>query len=254
MTCGDTCGTADWNIAHLVGKAPGDQAPTIRIDRPVQPSLRCRTVGQESAFVVGIGFRSRAPGPARAGHRSLRRGKRDVPPATLVAGDAAMPNFPAGRGRDSLNRTNPSLGTCSSAHFRFSGRTFVSRTQNPSCRCLRRHVGHRCVGAKNPAPARSKSRSACCCTLDDPSPSQANSCRASANCLMRSAGPGAGRRDRPQLNCSTAKFHTNRASAQCRSSITQAPTCPPTGNAYNQPRTRHRPSRLRPDLSTTGTP
>lgn len=45
------------------------------------------------------------------------------------------------------------------------------------------------------------------------------SCRASASCFCRAAGPGAGRPVRPQLNCSTARFHTKRASAQCRSSM-----------------------------------
>lgn len=252
MTCGDTCGTADWNIAHLVGKAPGDQAPTIRIDRPVQPSLRCRTVGQESAFVVGIGFRSRAPGPARAGHRSLRRGKRDVSPATLVAGDAGHAQFSCRQGAGHSKPHEPELGyvqlgpfPVQRAHLRVSNtKPFMQVLAPPRRPPMRRREepGARAVEISQRLLLHTRR------SITEPGELLAGFGQL-PHALCRTRG----RPTRPApielLHC-----HTNRASAQCRSSITQAPTCPPTGNAYNQLRTRHRPSRLRPDLSTTGTP
>src|SRR6516165_1635818 len=75
--------------------------------------------------------------------------------------------------------------------------------------------------AKNAAIALSKSRSACCCTEDDPSASHGSAARASASCRCRSAGPGAAPRPgHHQDCCSTARFHTYRACAQCRSRMT----------------------------------
>ncbi len=127
----------------------------------------------------------------------------------------AIPCSPSGR--VSRNRTHPTLGTWTSAHLPEARRTLTSRTQNPSLIPLRRQRGRPWVPAHQFRNAWSKSRKACCCTDEEPSPSH-DARRASASCRNRSAEPGAGPRPRrQQLACSNARFHTNRASAQCRS-------------------------------------
>ena len=83
---------------------------------------------------------------------------------------------------------------------------------------------------KNAAIALSKSRSACCCTDDEPSASHRSAARAWASCRPRSAPPGAAPRPGHHHDCcSTARFHTNRASAQWRH---RTPTCAAAG--YNR--------------------
>jgi hypothetical protein len=60
-----------------------------------------------------------------------------------------------------------------------------------------------------------KSRRACCWTITLPCASHGNAARASVSCRHCSANPGAGRPGCHHDRCSTARFHTNRAWAQC---------------------------------------
>src|SRR4030095_3115684 len=61
-----------------------------------------------------------------------------------------------------------------------------------------------------------KSRRACCCTITLPFASHGNAARASVSCLHCATSPGAGGPLGSHHNrCSTARFHTNRAWAQC---------------------------------------
>lgn len=98
-----------------------------------------------------------------------------------------------------------------------SARESSSRLLGPAFR----QVGCLCVPAKKFVIAWRWSRIACCCTITLPSASHGLAARAAVNCRHRSANPGAEPRPtRHQDSCSTHRFHTNRASAQCRSNTT----------------------------------
>lgn len=138
----------------------------------------------------------------------------------------AMP-YSAGSGRDNRNLTGPSFGTPIVAHLRFSLVTVTSRTLNERWPLWNdRHVGRRCEPPHQFFSAWSKSRSACCCTDEDPSPSH-EPLRASASWRDRSAlfgvGPQCGRY---RFACSNAMFHTWRVWAQC---IDRVSMCRGTG-------------------------
>ena len=114
----------------------------------------------------------RASAGCGAGNETCQRPAR----STLTR---AMPRS-AGRARVHRNRTHPHLGTCTSPQRRVTRRTLVSRTTNPCGPRLPRYLGLPAglPGRKNAAIAWSKSRSACCCTDDEPSASHGSAARA----------------------------------------------------------------------------
>jgi len=130
---------------------------------------------------------------------------------------------PAGTAQDQRNRTQPTFGTRTSPVLRFRRRTSADLTAtilNPTARPALRHVGRRLVLAKKFAIAWAWSRMACCWTITLPSASHGLSARAWLSCLQRSVNPGIRPRPGRQCDsCSMYRFHTYRASAQCRSRI-----------------------------------
>jgi hypothetical protein len=167
----------------------------------------------------------------------------------------------AGSGRDRRKRTTPTLGTHIVAQWRLSRSTVTSRTQKPSSTPALRHRGRRCVPAHQLRSARSKSRSACCCTEEDPSPSQVP-LRASANWRIRSAAPGVGGRHgrswpAPTLGSTRSGRRSNGGPAsppgRCRGTAGSGePSTPP---ASDSPRSGERPPmapRPRWTRTTTG--
>ena len=131
-----------------------------------------------------------------------------------------------GTGRDQRNRTQPVFGTRTAPTWRDRRRTSLGCSctiRNPSSRPALRHVGRRCVPAKKFVIAWAWSRIACCCTITLPSASHWLFSRAAVSCRHRSANRGIGPRPgRHQDSCSTHRFHTYLASAQCRSSATSS--------------------------------
>jgi hypothetical protein len=93
-----------------------------------------------------------------------------------------MPSLP-GSGLVHRNLTHPHLGTQTSPHRRFSLRALVSRIAKPRTPRLIRNPGLAAgfPGSKNARIAVSKSRKACCWTLDDPAASHDSADRASAS-------------------------------------------------------------------------
>ena len=99
-------------------------------------------------------------------------------------------------------------------------RGLTAMTRKPSCRPAFRQPGLPQVPLKNAAIAAAWSLIACCCTVTEPAASQGLSARASVSCRQRSAKPGVCPPPvRYSPSCSTHRFHTYRASEQCRSSI-----------------------------------
>src|SRR6516164_2704759 len=129
--------------------------------------------------------------------------------------------------RRRASRPQLALGTLTSPQWRLSLRTsrWVRWTiRNPLSRLALRQRGRRCVPAKKFAIACLWSRTACCCTITLPAASHGLPVRALVSCRQRSAKPGTfSRPGRHHDSCSTHRFHTYRASAQCRSRISSCP-------------------------------
>jgi hypothetical protein len=168
------------------------------------------------------------PPPARRASAGCGAGNATCQRPARSTVTRAMPRS-AGRARVHWNRTHPHFGTCTSPQRRVTRRTLVSRITNPCRPRLLRYFGLPAglSARKNAATALSKSRSACCCTADEPSRNHGSAARAAASCRPRSALPGAAPRPGHHHDCcSTARFHTNRASSQWRE---RTPTCAAAG-------------------------
>ena len=147
------------------------------------------------------------PPPARRASAGCGAGNATCQRPARSTVTRAMPRS-AGRARVHRNRTHPRLGTCASPQRRLTRRTLVSRITIPCRPRLPRYPGLPAglSGRKNAAVARSKSRSACCCTARNPRPATAQR-RGLGQLPRRSAPPGALPRPGHHHDCcSTARF------------------------------------------------
>ncbi len=227
---------------RLAGLQPGGDGPGVAA--PVRPAPGlceialggaeppCLTRGQAGAEQQlargqGGGHRHAPVDPhdlagTRSRHRRGNDGERDVPAARAVPGhperlrSARHRAGPAEPHPSRLRDLHRGVAAVEPPHVARPGRddpeTLVSPGLAPP--------GPPQLPAKKFAMACRWSLTACCWTITDPSASQGFLARASVSCRHRSAKPGM--RPRPgrySFSCSTHRFHTYRASEQCRSRI-----------------------------------
>ena len=142
------------------------------------------------------------PPPARRASAGCGAGNATCQRPARSTVTRAMPRC-AGRARVHRKRTHPHLGTCTAPQRRVRRRTLVSRIAKPCGPRLLRYPGLPVAlsGRKNAAVALSKSRSACCCTDEEPSASHRSAARACGQLPLafRTARRGPPARPPPRL-------------------------------------------------------